>query len=330
MNIDIFSNDAFSLTQLTAAINAQPYVPGRLGALGLFDEEGITTTTVEVEHQNGKLSLIAAGQRGQPAKKVQGDSRALRLFKTVHLKREAQILADEIQNLRAFGAEGELETMQAYVNKRLLKLRRDFDATLEYHRIGAVKGLILDADGTSVIYNLFDEFGIAQQSVPMVLGNDATNVRAKCMEAKRKSEDVLGGVTVSGYRALCGSGFFDTFTGHKKVEAAYQQYNQGEMLRNDVRGAFKFADILWEEYRGKVGTQAFIADNEAYLIPEGVPDLFITRFAPADYVETVNTLGLPLYTKQQLMAMGRGINLEAQSNPISICTLPGGVIKLTV
>lgn len=71
------------------------------------------------------------------------------------------------------------------------------------------------------------------------------------------------------------------------------------MLRNDPRGGFLFGGAFGEEYRGKVGSQAFIADDEAYLVPEGVADLFITRFAPADYMETANTLGLPKYAKQE-------------------------------
>ena len=100
------------------------------------------------------------------------------------------------------------------------------------------------------------------------------------------------------------------------------------MLRNDVRGGFKFADVIWEEYRGKIGTQAFIGDNEAYLVPEGVADLFITRNAPADYNETVNTLGLPLYAKQAPLPMDRGIEMEAQKNPLNLCTQPVAIIKL--
>ena len=56
---------------------------------------------------------------------------------------------------------------------------------------------------------------------------------------------------------------------------------------------------------------------------------FITRYAPADYMETVNTIGLPLYAKQELMRMNKGVELEAQSNPLNLRTKPRAVIKLT-
>lgn len=38
----------------------------------------------------------------------------------------------------------------------------------------------------------------------------------------------------------------------------------------------------------------------------GAPGLFITRFAPADYMETVNTPGLPRYMKQIVQRNGKG------------------------
>ncbi|MDH4566175.1 major capsid protein [Pseudomonas sp. BN414] len=328
-HMDIFNEDAFSVATLTAAINQQPYQPGRLGALGLFQEEGVTTTTVTIEYKEGKISLVPVGERGKPYKPADRDARNLRSFVVPHLKTGDALLADRIQNLRAFGSESELESVQNVVNQDFARFGRNLETTLEFHRIGAIKGQILDADGTSVIYDLYDEFGITQETVSLVLGTATTNVRAKVLEAKRKSEAKLGAAMMSGWRAFCGASFFDDFVGHAKVEKAWERYNDGEMLRNDVRGGFKFADVIWEEYRGKVGSQAFIGDNDAYLVPEGVADLFITRFAPADYMETVNTLGLPKYAKQEPLPMNRGVEMEAQSNPLNLCTQPGAIIKLS-
>ena len=63
-------------------------------------------------------------------------------------------------------------------------------------------------------------------------------------------------------------------------------------------------------------------------MPLGVPDLFITRFAPADYEETVNTMGLPRYMRQYMMPNGKGRHIEVESNPISLCTRPTALRKL--
>lgn len=326
--LDIFENDAFSVVNLTKAINETPHVPSRIGELGLFSEEGITTTSVMIEKQGNALSLVAASPRGGIAVPVKGDKRTAIPFATVHLPERATIGADEVQNVRAFGSEGELETVQNVVNKRLAKMRRNLDATIEYHRMGAIKGQVLDADGSSVLLDIFTAFGVAQQTKSLVLGTTTTKVRQKIVEAKRLVEAELGGLMYRGMRALCSPGFFDSFVGHDSVVAAYDRWMDGEFHRQDVRAGFYHGGVFWEEYRGSVGGVSFIADGEAYLVPEGVPDLFVTHFAPADYMETVNTQGLPYYAKQESLRMDKGVEMEAQSNPLSLCTRPRTVIKL--
>ena len=44
-----------------------------------------------------------------------------------------------------------------------------------------------------------------------------------------------------------------------------------------------------------------------------MPGLFVTRFGPANYVETVNTLGLPYYAKSEPLEMGKGMKLGTAS-----------------
>lgn len=328
--LDIFHDDAFSVQSLTKAINEQPYVPGRIGALGLFEEEGVSTTTVSVEKVGETLALVPAASRGAPGQNVTGDKRSLVDFQTVHLPQTATIGADEVMGVRAFGSEGELETVQNVVNKRLAKMRRRIDATIEYQRIGAIKGEILDANGSTVIANMFTKFGLVQQTKAMVFGTSTTKIRTKVLEAKRLMEDALGNAMYTGVRAFCSPAFFDALTTHDLVEKYFINWQSNEVMRQDARASFLFAGVLWEEYRGAVGGVDFIASTDAYLVPEGVPDMFVTHYAPADYVETANTIGLPYYAKQELVRMGKGVELEAQSNPISICTRPRAVIKLTV
>ena len=50
---------------------------------------------------------------------------------------------------------------------------------------------------------------------------------------------------------------------------------------------------------------------------------------PANYMETVNTIGLPYYAKQEPMDFDKGIEVETQSNPIHLCTRPAAICKLT-
>lgn len=328
-HMDIFNDDAFGVASLTNAINEGPATPSLLGSAGVFEEEGISTTTVSIEKEGTTLSLVPAGVRGEPARPVAGDKRKLISFNAIHLPQRASILADEVQNVRAFGSESEIEAVQTVVNKRLVKMRRNIDATIEHLRIGAIKGKVLDADGASELLDVYASFGLEQISVAMALNVDGTNVRGKVITAIRKSEDELGAQAVFGYDVYCGDDFFDAFVDHAKVIKSYERFNEGEMLRNDPRAGFVFAGARWINYRGKVGANKFIAADEAYLVPVGVPELCLTKYAPADYMETANTNGLPYYAKQEPKPMNKGVDLEAQSNPLCLVTRPTAIIKLT-
>jgi hypothetical protein len=334
--LDIFNGDAFSMHSLTDTLNKLPYQPMRIGQLGLFRESGIRTVSIDVEEQSGRLSLIQSSERGGVAPDpLGGKKRKMRTFKAYHFERDARVTADEVQGVRAFGSETELQSVQSIVNDRLAELRPMHEVTLEYHRINAIQGLILDADG-STLKDLFTEFGVTQLTTGFAFSSSGTDVRAKVIEAKRQSESVLGGVVVTGYRGLCSSGWFDSFIGHASVVDALK-YQESQTLRNDLRDGFVFGGVTWEEYRGSVsiptsaggGTAAFIPADTAWLVP--VAAIFVTKFAPADYEETVNTNGLPLYAKQ--VADPSGLNkfrlVNTQSNAISLCLQPDAVIKLT-
>lgn len=328
MHMDIFNDDAFSVVSLTKAIEDTPFVPGRVGQLGIFSEEGVSTTSISIEKIGSTVSLVPAASRGSSGRPMGNDKRQMIPFTATHLPQRASILADEVQNLRAFGSESEVETAQRLMNRKLAKMRRDLDTTIEYQRIGAIKGSILDSDGTTELLNLHTAFGTSVTSHNLVLGTAGTLVRNKVIEARRKMEAALGGLTYSGARVLCSASFFDALVGHAKVEAAFDRYMNGEFLREDQRGGFYFAGVFWEEYRGQVGATKFIADGEAWMVPEGVPDLFVTNYAPADYMETVNTLGQAYYAKQEPKDFNKGIDVETQSNPIHICTRPAVPVKL--
>lgn len=327
-DIAIFDDDAFNVATLTAAINDLEYVPGRIGALGLFEEEGVTTLTVQIEKDGDTLALVPAAERGTSGLVVGGSKRILIPFNTVHLPERFAIKADEIQGIRAFGTQTELQAVQDVVNKRLAKARRQLDATHEFQRMGAIKGQVLDADGTTVLLDIYDRFGVTRQEHSMGLNDPESNVQVGCVEALDMQEDALGSITTSGSRAFCGKTFWSKLIAHPSVVETYRGTQQAAALRGDGRESFDFGGITWERYRGKVAGVAFIADDEARLVPEGVPELFISAFAPADYMETVNTLGVPYYSKLELQPFGKGVAGEAQSNPLHLCTRPRAVIRL--
>jgi hypothetical protein len=210
------------------------------------------------------------------------------------------------------------------------------EATIEYARIGAIKGIVTYAGGSSL--NLFTEFGVSQQGVVDFDLDDATpetgELRQKCAAVIRTIADELGGTPFTGAHAFCGDTFFDQLIAHDEVRETYLGWTAAQELRGGYingsglsYGAFPFGGIMWENYRGSVGGQAYIATGDCQIFPTGVPGLFRTYYAPADYIETVNTRGQRLYMKQWAMQNGKGVNLEVQSNCLEICTRPKVLVQ---
>lgn len=327
-DIAIFENDVFSVSSLTAAINDQEYLPGRIGGLGLFREEGISTLTVQIEKDGETLALVPAGERGTSGLVIGGTKRTMIPFNTVHLPQRFTIKADEIQGIRAFGTRSELQAVQDVVNNRLARARRQLDATHEFQRMGALNGQVLDADGKTVLLDIYKIFGVQRQKLPMGLNNPATELRVKCGEALDMQEDALGSITSTGSRAFCGKNFWSKLVDHESIKKTYLNSQQAAALRGDARESFEFGGIVWERYRGKIAGVSFVHDDKALLIPEGVPELYISCFAPADYMETVNTQGIPYYSKIEPLPFNKGVAGEAQSNPLHLCTRPRAQILL--
>lgn len=325
---DIFGSDLFTAESLTAAINKAPYVPGQIAALKLFDERGIATTKAAIELKNNTLTLVPNIERGAPAPVFSPGKREGVKFECAHLIQRSTLLADSIQDVREFGST-ELKSLETSLNDdHLMPMRQNIEATIEYHRVGAIKGQILDASG-AVLIDLFSEFGVSQQTTDFELNVSTIKVQAKVLAAKRLAEDALGALKPTSWIALCSPGFLDSMMGHSSVENFAAGWTAASMLRDDVRDSVNIGGVQFTEYRGRYNGTDFIPAGEAYLVPVGVPGLFITRFAPADYAEAVNTEGLPIYSKSHLLAFNRGAMLEAQSNPVNLCTLPRTVIKLT-
>jgi hypothetical protein len=332
--LNVFDSNAFAFTSLTDSINNLPFIPGRIGDMGLFSETGIITTDVAIENKDGYLSLISPTRRGGPGETRPKLNRAARKLSASHFQIDDMIMAEEVQNVREFGTPAQPRTVETYLAMRMGEVTPNFDATLEHQRVGAVKGIILDASGATV-YNLFTEFGITAPS-DVAFDLTATGKPRKAAAAVvRGVAKSLGGVAMKGVGALVGDDFWDALITHPDVEKTYL-YQEGTRLRDGVAYAqLEFGGILWENYRGYVPTNdgtgnvtPFIAANEARIYPLGVPNFFRTVFAPADYMETVNTIGLPRYAKAIPSDNNKGVRLEMQTNPLSYCTRPAALRRL--
>ncbi len=324
---ELNNNPAFNVASLTAAINVLPNNYGRLRELNLFPGKGVTTRTIFVEEYNGVLNLLPTKPVGSPGTTGKSGKRKVRSFVIPHIPHDDVILPDEVQGVRKFGTDNQMAGVSDVINDKLQAMRNKHAITLEHLRMGALKGIILDADA-STLYNLYTEFGIQQVEVDFALGTSTTNVQGKCFEVVRNIEDNLKGEVMTGVRCLVSQEFFDKLISHALVKDAFK-YHVGavQVLGGDPRKNFSFGGITFEEYRGTAtdpdgAARRFIAANYGHAFPEGTLNSFSTSFAPADFNEAVNTIGLEIYAKIEPRDMGRGYDLHSQSNPLPLCFRP--------
>ena len=341
--LDTFNSDHYGVVSLTEALEMIPYQPNWLGNMpGLFKTSGITTTTAVIEERHNRLSLVPTSARGTTTTTEKRKERKVLAFPIPHIAVTAGLLADDVQNVRAFGTEDVTETVASKVNEITTQLRDDVEITKEYQRHGALQGIVYDADLTTVIYNFFTAFGVTEETEDFAFTTSTTDIKAAITSVIRKMHTALGGAMFTGIVGLCGDSFFDTLVSHAFVRADFDRWRDGHLFRTqqiggagyftgpDGQDGFTYGGVTFFNSRAAIGTDRFIPSTVCRFFPLGVPNLFKEVNAPADYIETVNTVGRPYYVKQERMRWDKGIEFEVQSNPLIMPTRPLVLIKGTM
>lgn len=325
---DVFEGDAFDFTSLVAAVNHEPFLPGQVGRMGLFEEEGISTLDVAIEERHGTLELVGETARGGPGETIAKDYEKGRKIPVSHFQRDDGVMAEEVQGQRAFGSTSDRETLEGRLVQRSMRHFNDFDLTLEHQRVGALKGIVTNKAGGTRL-NLFTEFGVAQPAtvyLDLANANPTTGVlRDTCDRIIETIEDNLTGTPYDGVRCLAGRNAYRALFKHPEMQDSFKGTAEAAFLRQGLPSSLPFGNIVFERYRTS-GIAGLIGDDELQFFPVA-RGLYKTWFAPADYNDTVNTIGLPRYLRVFSRSDNKGYRMEVQSNPLSLCLKPRVLIK---
>lgn len=329
--LNVFDQDAFSCLELTNGVVRMPNLYGRIGELGIFSDFGVTTTSIMVEMKEGVLNLLPPTQRGGETAVNKTEKRSVVPIAIPSYSLTDYVLPDEVQNIRAFGSTDEMETIFNRVAQKLQTMKNKHDITLEHLRAGAIQGQIRDDKG-QVMYDLFEIFKVPENSVDFDFGNDAASVDATCREVSYIIEENLKGENMTYIHGLCDRVFFEHLVKHPSMKEAYYAYQGSTPYREDKRMRFEFQNLVFEVYVGKVSNALgevfpLIPENTCRFFPMGTMETFYTYYAPGDFEETVNTIGLPYYAKQEPGEFGRSRKLLTQTNPLPLCLRPEVLVK---
>ncbi|MBB4064045.1 major capsid protein [Gellertiella hungarica] len=326
---NVFKSDIFSFTSLTAAINMVPPQPTSVDGFATFAESGVNTLTVTVEEKDGRIGIVKSAPRGSVGRGISSKQRRARAFTVPHYPTYDQILASEIQGVRAFGSDNQMETVEAKLAEKRGDMLADLNNTINMGKWGAIAGVLYDADG-SVLYDWHSEFGVARNEISIDLTNPNLNLRDEMIKAKRQAEKELGGYTFSKFTVALPAGVFDAFVSHVSLKEAYDRWQDGAFLRADNRKGFMIADnieIKSVDITDLGNGLTTIPDDEGYMIPDA-NGLLKVNYAPADTMEAANTIGLPYYAMSEPMPFGKGVELAAETNFIAYAEKPRAIVRI--
>ncbi len=333
--MDAFAADVFSQMELTGLVNKVDYVPQAIGSLGIFSGAPKRTTKVFIDRKTKTLGLIPDSARNTPPEEGQHADRSAVSLDVRRLAKSQKVYATEMQDVRAFGSENDLENAAAKIAEILNDLRAEQELTHEHHRLGAVQGQILDADGTTVIYDYFAEFGEA--AAPVVnfqLSTAATDVLGKVKEVTRgMARTAKGSFTpTTEVIGLAGDNFFDLFTSHEKIEKYYLNSLNGmtAMTNQEQFSSFRVpgTPLTLINYRGTDDNSTVaIAPDEVKFFPRGARDVFSYAMGPDETFSGVNAPGQSLYAERMFeresnVGGSKWVDIQTRSFPLFICQRP--------
>lgn len=325
-------NYPYNAIQLTTEINRIENQWGRLNELGLFPGEGISTTHVEIAFENGRVRILAAEERGTPGSHGQQDPENSIILKLPHVPHGEVIKPEDLQDKFVFGSRRmQRRSVDTETAKKLASARRHHAITLEFMRMGALKGEIRDGKNR-VIYDLFTVFDVTQKEVDFVLGTDTTDVLAKCEEVWDHMQQNLLGETMTGIHALVSREFYNKLRAHPKVEKYFLQWQAAQSIASTVKEPFAFGDITFEPYRAQATdltgtTRRFIAANDGHAYPTGTMNAHKTFFGPPYHVNFANAVGPDIFVSPKVLDHGAGVELQTQSNPLPIWQIPALLVR---
>lgn len=335
--MNVFANSAFSTTALSGMVEKMNYVPSLLGSLNLFETEPVRTRSIFVDRIDGGLTLIPTSADGAPPEVLGKESRDAVSLRTQRLAKRFTLMASELDSIRAFGTETELMAVQREFARRMERLRQDMELTHEHHRLGALQGLLLDADGSTVIYDYSTEFNEAiPAAISFALDVNTTVVHDKCKEVSRgMARSGRGSLAGASIHALAGDDFYDALVTHPNVEKFYLNQQAANALREDqsqIFESFRVGGITFHNYRGTDDNSTVaIPTDEAKFFPVGARDVFKVAYSPLEALEFVGSPGQSVYA---MNVPDRERNMwvkgELYSYPLHFCQQPRVLRKATL
>ncbi|MGY6709713.1 MAG: major capsid protein [Rhizobiaceae bacterium] len=333
---DIFNQNAWGAIEFhEEVVERIDFKPQLLGSMNLFEPIYSRSRTIAVANREGTLMLIPTSETGAPPEELIPRGAKVRKFDAVRLAKGSTIYAIELAGVLSLPFDEQTKEIAEEVTERTGHILDDLELTWEYQRFGAVQGRVLDADGSTILFDWYDEWGIEEPAeVNFALNNAETDVRKKCRDVKRAMQKAAKGVWSPSTRvgALVGDTFFDMLVNHPQIKETKLGTERAAMLENiEGYSAIEIEGITFINYRGTDdGSTIAIGTAKARFFPIGARGAFKVGWAPAsEFKPYVNKKGREYYGLVLEDKSGRDEwdRVEMYSYPLFICTRPEMLLR---
>jgi hypothetical protein len=328
---DIFTQNAWGVIEVQEEIVEKvDFKPQLLGTLGLFAPIYSRSRTIGIVDRDGSRTLIPTSPNGAAPEELIPKGAKLRTMEAVRLAKGSTIYAIELAGVLALPFDEQTVEVADEVTSRTGQIKEDLELTWEHMRFGAVQGKVLDADGTTVLVDWYDFWGIAEPTeIDFELDDPTTDVRKKCRDVKREMQRAGKGVWTPSTKvgALVGDEFFDLLVNHAQIKETKVGTDRAPTLEN-IKGysSIEIEGIVFINYRGTDdGTTIAIGSEKARFFPIGARNAFQVGWAPAsEFKPYLNKRGQEFYGLLLSDTSGRDEwdRVEMYSYPLFICTRP--------
>jgi len=333
---DIFTQNAWGVIEVQEEIVERvDFKPQLLGTLGLFSPIYSRSRMIGIVDRNGTMTLIPTSPNGAPPEELIPKGAKVRTMEAVRLAKGSTIYAIELAGVAALPFDDQTVEVADEVTDRTGQIKDDLELTWENMRFGAIQGKVLDADGTTVLVDWYDFWGIAEPAeIDFALDTAGTDVRKKCRDVKRAMQKASKGVWTPSTKvgALVGDTFFDKLVNHPQIKETKLGTEKAPTLEN-VEGysSIEIEGIVFINYRGTDdGSKMAIGTEKARFFPIGARGAFQVGWAPAsEFKPYLNKRGQEYYGLLLTDNSGRDEwdRIEIYSYPLFICTRPEMLLR---
>lgn len=345
-------------TEITDVINKAPSSYGQVSALNLFTFKGIVGTRFGIEEMdedqcNGIVPTAPfCCDYDNAANTTPG--RKWRMIEVPHTPLFDTVRACDIAGERAYGLTGtDFEYLQVVeeVARRQRQMRQKLDLTMEYRQLGALKGVIYDANG-KVILDLFRHFGVNQKVFKFEFADPNFDVLEQLRKIGRYLKRTALNVNFSQVMFFVDDIFFDALVKHQSVAEIWKhccELGQRVMVDASVSTsgdmpAFSWGGMTFVEYYNQGCTSPDMTDPDQARAPisfldagtgigfprnVGGQSMYEMVAAPRMNIDEVNRRADKLfYANIRVNEKRDALKLDLETNSLPIVKQPALLVKV--